>query len=155
MLKPQASRQQGLSLLEAMIALVIISVGLLGIAALQINALKQNNSAYWHSKAVWIAHDMAERMRANNSAIGAYHTIDTANAYAQDCETTACTPANMVIADAAEWKAMVETLPAGRGTISQPTTGKTEITVMWDDEGKGGTNCSNGLTCYTITLDTP
>jgi len=144
MLTNSRFRQQGLSLLEAMIALVIISVGLLGIAALQINALKQNNSAYWHSKAVWIAHDMAERMRANSSVTNDYVGIDTSNAYAH-----------------AEWKAMVETLPAGRGIIRSPVAGETEVAVMWDDEGTGatGTNCSNDpsvdLTCYTITLSTP
>ena len=161
MLKNSRLNQQGLSLLEAMIALVIISVGLLGIAALQINALKQNNSAYWHSKAVWIAHDMAERMRANSSVTNDYVGIDTNNTYAQDCETAACTPAAMVTADAAEWKAMVETLPAGRGIIRSPVAGETEVAVMWDDEGTGatGTNCGNDpsvdLTCYTITLSTP
>lgn len=152
-------KQSGLSLLEAMIALVIISVGLLGIAALQINALKQNNSAYWNSQAVWMAHDMAERMRANSSVIDTdYVGIDTSNAYAQDCQTAACTPAQLAIADAADWKAQVETLPAGRGIIRNPNAGETEIAVMWDDEGTGatGTACGNDpavdLTCYTITL---
>ncbi len=152
-------QQAGLSLLEAMIALVIISVGLLGIAALQINALKQNNSAYWHSQAVWMAHDMAERMRANSSVIATdYVGIDTSNTYAQDCQTAACTPTQMAIADAADWKAQVETLPAGRGIVRNTNPGETEIAVMWDDEGTGasGTNCGNDpsvdLTCYTITL---
>jgi len=161
MLNNSRQLQRGLSLLEAMIALIIISVGLLGIAALQINALKQNNSAYWHSQAVWMAHDMAERMRANSSVTGDYVGIDTANNYAQDCQTAACTAANMVTADAADWKAMIETLPAGRGIIRNPNANETEIAVMWDDEGTGatGTGCGNDptvdLTCYTITLSTP
>ncbi len=161
MLRIPLVSQRGLSLLEAMIALVIISVGLLGIAALQINALKQNNSAYWHSKAVWIAHDMAERMRANSSVTNDYIGIDTATPYAQDCQAAPCTPAQMVVADAADWKAMVETLPSGRGIIRNPVANETEIAVMWDDEGTGanGTNCGNDpdidLTCYTITLSTP
>ena len=160
MLKMNHRHQQGLSLLEAMIALVIISVGLLGIAALQNNALKQNNSAYWHSQAVWMAHDMAERIRANRSVINTYIGIDTTNNYNQDCQTATCSAADMINADAEDWKAAVETLPAGRGIIRNPVgaPNETEIVVMWDDEGTGaaGTDCGNDptvdLACYAITL---
>ena len=48
--------QKGVTLIEAMIALLVISVGLLGIASLQITAMSQNTSALNHNKAVWIAY---------------------------------------------------------------------------------------------------
>lgn len=150
-------RQKGLTLIESMVALVIISVGLLGIAALQVSAMKQNTVALNHSQAVWIGYDMADRIRANISQFTNYAGIDTAKGYAQDCMSGPCNNTQMIDADAAEWVAQVQTLPAGRGIIAGDAT-RLDITVMWDDEGTGatGTNCGNDpavdLTCYTITL---
>ena len=154
-----STRQHGVSLVESMIALVVISIGLLGIASLQITAMKLNSSALHNSQSVWIAYNMADRVRSNIAQYTNYVGVDTDFAAAQDCLTQACTTAEMINADAADWKALVETLPDGRGMIFQPT-GSTNlvITVMWDDEGTGatGTNCGSNpkidLTCYTVTL---
>ena len=58
------SRQQhGVSLVESMIALLVISIGLLGIAALQVTSISQNSSAFHHSQAVWAAYDMSDRIQ--------------------------------------------------------------------------------------------
>jgi type IV pilus assembly protein PilV len=63
--------QRGVTLVEAMIALLVISVGLLGIASLQITAVSQNASALNHNKAVWIAYTISDRIRANLPAFAA------------------------------------------------------------------------------------
>ena len=150
-------RQRGLTLIESMISLLIISVGLLGIAALQITAMKQNAIALNHSQAVWIGYDMADRIRANVLQFTNYAGIDTSNTYAQDCMSAACSNTQMVTADAAEWSTQIQNLPAGRGIIAGDAT-RLDVSVMWDDEGTGatGTNCGNNpavdLTCYTVTL---
>ena len=150
-------RQRGLTLIESMISLLIISVGLLGIAALQITAMKQNAIALNHSQAVWIGYDMADRIRANVLQFTTYAGIDTSNTYAQDCMSAACNNTQMVTADAAEWSTQIQNLPAGRGIIAGDAT-RLDVSVMWDDEGTGatGTNCGNNpavdLTCYTVTL---
>lgn len=150
-------RQRGVSLIESMVALLVISIGLLGIASLQIVAMKQNSVALNHSKAVWIGYNMADRVRANNSQFPNYAGIDTSNAYSQDCMGASCTNVQMVTADAADWSDQVETLPAGRGMITGDAT-QLAVTVMWDDEGTGatGTDCGNDpevdLTCYRVTL---
>lgn len=152
--------QQGVSLIESMIALLVISVGLLGIAALQISAVSLNSSAYWHSQAVLYAHDMADRVRANQVAINDYIGINTANGYSQNCKSQACSTEEMRVADAADWADQVATLPSGIGIIRAPEANQLDIVVLWDDEGTGaaGTGCSNNpdvdLTCYTITMST-
>lgn len=56
--------QKGSSLIEVLIAVVIISIGLLSVAALQLNALKSNNGSYLRSQASFLAYDLADRMRA-------------------------------------------------------------------------------------------
>lgn len=60
--------QQGMTLVEVLVALVILGVGLLGAAALQLNALKYTDSARMTSQASFIAYDMMDRIRANAAA---------------------------------------------------------------------------------------
>jgi type IV pilus assembly protein PilV len=149
--------QQGLTLVEAMIALLVISIGLLGIASLQLTAMNQNASSLNHSQAVWIAYNMSDRIRANISEFDNYNGIDTTNTYAQDCITATCSNAQMREADAADWSTMVGNLPGGRGIITNNADGLL-VTVMWDDDGTGanGTNCGPDpevdLTCYTLAV---
>ena len=157
MLKLKQS-QQGLTLVEAMIALLVISIGLLGIASLQLTAMNQNASSLNHSQAVWIAYNMSDRIRANISQFDNYNGIDTTNNYAQDCMAPAtCSNAQMRESDAADWSTMIANLPGGRGIITNNADGLL-VTVMWDDEGTGanGTNCGPDpdidLTCYTLAV---
>jgi type IV pilus assembly protein PilV len=60
--------QDGMTLIEVLVALVILSVGLLGAAAFQMNALKYTDSARMTSQASFIAYDMMDRIRANSAA---------------------------------------------------------------------------------------
>jgi len=151
--------QRGLTLVEAMIALLVISVGLLGIASLQLTAMNQNASSLNHSQAVWYAYEMSDRIRANLTAFATYHGIDTNTAYSQDCTSSACTPAQMASADAADWATMLGNLPGGRGTVNLANAADGLIvTVMWDDDGTGatGTGCdpanTSDLTCYRVAV---
>lgn len=152
------SSQQGLSLIESMVSLLIISIGLLGIASLQINAMKLNSSAYWHSQAIMAAHNMADRVRANKDETNNYIGIDTSDDFAQDCLANACTPAQMRLADATDWGDLLTTIPLGRGIIRAPDANQLDIVVLWDDAGTGatGTECGNDpdvdLSCYVITM---
>ena len=149
--------QQGVTLVESMIALLVISIGLLGIASLQITAMSQNASSLNHSQAVWYAYNMSDRIRANLNQFANYDGIDTTNSYAQDCMSSACSNAQMLTADAADWATMTSNLPGGRGIITSTADGLT-VSVMWDDEGTGatGVNCGTDpnvdLTCYTLVV---
>jgi type IV pilus assembly protein PilV len=149
--------QRGLTLVESMIALLVISIGLLGIAALQITSMKQTSSALNHSQAVWVAYDMADRIRANISQFTNYAGIDTDTSYSQDCTSGPCNTTQLITSDAEGWAGQVQNLPGGRGLVTGNAT-ELLIAVMWDDEGTGasGTNCGNNpqddLTCFTVTL---
>jgi type IV pilus assembly protein PilV len=152
------NRQRGVSLVESMIALLVISIGLLGIAALQITSMKQNNSALHHSQAVWIGYNIADRIRANFARFDSYAGINTSNSYSQDCVSGPCSAGQLVVADAANWATAMQTLPGGLGIISSPSANELLITIMWDDEGTGATGTACGsdpakdLTCYTVSL---
>lgn len=60
--------QEGMTLVEVLVALVILGVGLLGAAAVQLNALKYTDSARMTSQASFIAYDLMDRIRANAAA---------------------------------------------------------------------------------------
>jgi hypothetical protein len=100
---------------------------------------------------------MSDRIRANISEFNNYNGIDTSNSYSQDCLSSACSNAQMLTADAADWTAMTGNLPGGRGIITSNADGLL-VSVMWDDEGTGaiGTNCGTNpnvdLTCYTLVV---
>jgi type IV pilus assembly protein PilV len=149
--------QKGFTLIEAMVAVLVITIAILGIALLQVTSMKQNASALNHSQAVWLSYDMADRIRANVSQFANYAGIDTDSSYSQDCMSASCNNTQMINADAADWSSGLADLPSGRGLITGDAT-QLVITVMWDDEGTGatGTDCSNDpdvdLTCYTVTL---
>lgn len=68
-MRPWSKRaQEGMTLIEVLVALLILSVGLLGAAAFQLNALKYTDSARMTSQASFIAYDMMDRIRANAAA---------------------------------------------------------------------------------------
>ena len=155
--RKRANRQQGMSLVEAMISLLVISIGLLGIASLQITAMKQNATALNHSQAVWVGYNMADRIRANITQFVIYAGVDTSSTYSRDCMSGPCTNVQMVESDAEEWSTQVQNLSSGRGLVTGDAT-QLVIAVMWDDDGTGatGTGCGSNpevdLTCYTVTL---
>ena len=69
-----AHLQRGLTLIEVLVTLVLISVGLLGVAALQLTSLRSNQDAYVRSQASALAADILDRMRANQLKASEYVT---------------------------------------------------------------------------------
>lgn len=62
----RVSRQTGLTLIEVLVALLVLSIGILGAAIVQLNALKQTDSAMRSSQASFVVNDLFERVRANS-----------------------------------------------------------------------------------------
>jgi type IV pilus assembly protein PilV len=60
--------QRGFTLVEALVALLVLSIGLLGVAGLQLSSLRANTSSAYRSQATFLAYDIADRMRANRQA---------------------------------------------------------------------------------------
>jgi len=138
---------KGFTLIEVLIATVILGVGLLGLAGIQAIGLKNNLSAYQRSQATQLAYDMADRMRANANETrqGENSTYDKdikALSDAVEQETCAiidgvpgvCSVAQMAEQDLFEWNSQLSnTLPAGTGEIDFDDPVFT-ISVSWDDD---------------------
>ncbi|MDH3608240.1 MAG: type IV pilus modification protein PilV [Gammaproteobacteria bacterium] len=144
-------KQFGTSLIEVLIAVVVMSVGLVGLAALQTLSLKNNHSAYLRTQATFLAYDMVDRMRANVSSAqsGSYVVgIGTAPSGTTNCNTSACTASDLANFDTNEWKcalgnwdssstcsttlSMTGMLPGGDGAVTQAGTIHT-VSVRWND----------------------
>ena len=69
-------KTHGFTLLEVLLATVIVSVGMLTAASLQLKALRQNNSNFVRSQAIILAYDMADRIRANKIGAANYDGVD-------------------------------------------------------------------------------
>jgi len=101
------NRQIGITLVEVLVAILVLAIGLLGIAGLQTAAMGTNFNSYQYTQAAILAQSMVERMRANptgvtngnyNLAAGTTPTVGTA------CNTsTACTTANQAAWDLGLW----------------------------------------------------
>lgn len=132
--------QTGFTLVEVLVALVILCVGLLGLAGLHLSGLRNNESAYLRSQATLQAYDMVDRMRANLAGLeaGGYDVI-TALVGDPGCISVGCTPLQMAAYDAFEWNtANAGLLPSGSGTVTGAGTGSVfTVTVAWDDTKSG------------------
>ena len=136
-------RLAGFSLLEVLIALVILSVGLLGIAAMISTTLKSNDSAYMRTQATALAYNIIDRMRANRTAAenGMYDVAMPASAATggnpTNCTGATCGSATLAAYDLGQWEYDLATLlPQGRGAVtSTDNSGVTlvTITVLWND----------------------
>jgi len=113
----RARRAAGFALLEALVAVVIASVGFIGAARLQTVGLKLNASAGLRQKAVVLTYQMTDRMRANLAGVvaGAYNNPATGS---KACLTSGCTSAELAVADMTEWSDDIAgQLPSGSGVV--------------------------------------
>ena len=130
--------ERGFTLVEAMVALIVLAVGLLGIAALYVESLSASRSALLRTQAVNLAADMADRIRANRAASVAY-AAGTADGGTENlaCETTAgCAAAELAGHDIFRWKATgTNLLPGFQGEIdfTDAVPDVYVITVSWTE----------------------
>jgi type IV pilus assembly protein PilV len=120
----------GASLIEVLVAVVLLSLGVVGLAGLQFNGIKFNHGAYLRSQGVSLAYNLTDRMRANLSAcrdaascqyITPLATLFN-GAASQVCGSEialVASPGAMAAIDVNQWKSCIETLlPGGTGQAS-------------------------------------
>jgi type IV pilus assembly protein PilV len=148
-------RQKGFSLIEALVAFLILSVGMLGIASLQTMSLKSGHTAALRTVAVMKVDEILESMRSNPTALLNYAAGTADMGTDNGCSQTtvaaaACTPAQMALDELFRWKSsLIEALPNNAGTTATvvitpaappATLNLVVVTVNWSerDQETGG-----------------
>ncbi len=157
-LRQPAANERGFTLLEVLVTVVIFSVGLLGIAGLQMTGMKQTHNSLLRSVATTQAVDIADRMRANSQAVldGDYKSAPTS--CTADCASNQCTSAQMAEYDLCQWQTAIAgdtgagitpLLPGAAGTVCiDSTPAPSSDTVDWSSNWE----CDDTGDVYAIKL---
>ncbi|MBU1222352.1 MAG: type IV pilus modification protein PilV [Gammaproteobacteria bacterium] len=142
-------KQSGFTLLEVLVAMLVLAIGLLGLAGLMASSMRNNLSASHRTQATWMAYDIVDRMRSNRAGAvtGGYATAMGTAATCSTAFPTGTIPAQ----DIAAWKNQLAcSLPAGNGSIAVDTaTRVATILIQWNDS-RG----NQGLANQTFKVET-
>jgi type IV pilus assembly protein PilV len=169
-------RQCGFSLIEVVVTLVILAIGLLGVAGMQARLQQSEMEAYQRSQALLLLDDMANRLAANRNAAASYVAATAAAAAGSTCPTSVATQLER---DASEWcnalqgageisgSSKVGAMLGGRGCVQDLGSGEFLLTVAWQGMGPleappagvtcganaydGGTDCRDDLCRRVVT----
>lgn len=139
--------QKGFYLFELLITLIVMSIGMLGIAGMLLLAHKTSSSSYLRQQATQSAYNIIERMRANRQAAinGSYNVSDLVasgtpsppTAPSLDCSTASCNATQMAAYDTWYWLARdLSSLPSGAGSVTTTNSGSNtliRVIVQWND----------------------
>lgn len=166
-------RQGGVSLIEVLVAVLVFSIGLIGLAGLIVMSTRSTHVGYLRTQVTFLANNMAERMSANSAAVwaGNYNLTYPVAAAPAGCDTpaTACIAADLATHDAQIWSTqLIAFLPSPTATIActgvtsvtynpsgnlpqrPPYGGNCVMTVSWTERGAGDQN-NQGATPQLFT----
>ncbi len=158
---------RGFTLLEVLVALLVLSIGLLGIGKLMIMSARANDSAYMRSQATALAYTILDAMRANRQAaiVQGYDTAMGAFPGPVVCTVAApCNSGQQAQNDLAQWGAsLAAELPLGQGSVATVTAPDTAtgannitatVTVQWSDKVAEQSFGAPAGNLISITLET-
>lgn len=153
----RARRAGGFTLIEVLIALAILAFGLLGVALMQTLNLRYTQAADQRSKAVNLANELTDMVRANRTQMGAYTAITAASFSGVDAQAGCDAPNSVSTADnIARWRCEVrEQLgPAATADVTIPAAGQLVVAVRWDELVSTTGGETDATEARSVTLET-
>ncbi len=150
--------KRGFTLMEVLVALAVLSIGLLGMAGMQLFSLSSNRDAYLRTQATYFAYDLIDKIRANRNVAltGGYNTAFSAIPSFINCQTTTsnCSPTQLANFDLLQWKCalgayegdsacaapnnLTTILPGGDGRVTR-NGNEITVAVQWIERGNNET----------------
>ncbi|WP_078118297.1 type IV pilus modification protein PilV [Thiosocius teredinicola] len=132
------NKQSGFTLLEVLVAMIVLSIGLLGLSGLQTTSVRSNHSAFLRSQATTLSMDIMDRMRANRDGAiaGSYNIAYATTATSPGCNLN-CSNGQVAQRDLFQWRSFVERLPGGESEVDVTATGVAEVKIRWFDARDG------------------
>ncbi len=170
----KSNHNNGFTLVEVLVTVVILAIGLLGLAGLQLNGLLHNTTAYERSQAIILAYDIIDRMRANRDNVASYATALNVEPTSTNCFGAAadCSPAEIAAFDLNQWKCSLGQwvddadcialdgagiidstgkLSNGDGSISINAVNETvTVTIQWEENRDDDANRFTSLSVTTL-----
>lgn len=135
-------RQSGFSLLESLVAILVLAVGLLGLAGLMASTMRNSHGSYFRTQAVWLSYDVADRMRANRqAALDGNYNIALGDAAPGGASVSAT--------DLQAWRNALAVLPQGAGAVNVAADRTVTVTVQWNDTRATGGDAAQQFTMQT------
>lgn len=147
--------QRGVGLIEILIAVIIMSLGFLAAARMQVEGMRYSQSAYYQSQAYFLASDMIDRMRSNITGVqqGLYADKSTsASSVNPGCTVIECNPLGIARQDLYDWSTSLHSMqgassfvPALPGTDTSPASGEIQdmgdgvyaVVMQWNEVIRG------------------
>lgn len=114
-------------MIEVLVSLLVMCIGLLGAAAIQLNALKYTDSSSMTSQASFIAYDMMDRIRANNTNVSQYALANLGAAL------TSSNLANAIAQDRYDFATNVANFGGTNSSKIEVSNNQVTITIFWSD----------------------
>jgi type IV pilus assembly protein PilV len=136
-------KARGFTLIEVLVSTIILAIGLLGLAAMQTLALKDNQDAFFYSQASTLAYEMSDRMKVNPSGWSA--TIPEPSD-AKNCDLAdPCSVTDMASYDYWAWQSNIQNRIASDATavVSRINATTLRLTIIWTRNHQQDTNTGN------------
>ncbi|MBT0569285.1 type IV pilus modification protein PilV [Curvibacter sp. CHRR-16] len=145
-----------MTLIESLIALLVLAVGLLGLAGVQARMLVENRTSNQRAVAISLIDDMFNRMRNNRDAAtaGGYTSDWSATVAVQNCTSTSCTATQLAQSDLNQWRSNISALlPGGDAKIFTSSTDARQIgiAIAWPANESSAASSSAYTSPFAIT----
>ena len=161
--------QRGLSLVEVLVSMLVLSLGMVGLAALQARTVSYQLGAGQRAQLAGLLSDYAERVRSNlpqapgqvanspylNAGKWADLSSKPVTAVSADCLSSddGCSPAQVAAIDKSEWLSAVrQQLPLGTALVTNAGNGALNVTFMWVDKDRTQDNTDDGETTRDLVV---
>lgn len=137
MIQPSGHRQQsGFTLIESLVAIVVMALGILGILGVQMRTLTDTQAGVRRAQAIRLIEDLGERLQNNPDALGNLSAYTATPTSSDDCSSTACAPDRLATYDIKQWRTNVtNTLPGSQVIVFIPQGGPRQLGVLigWNE----------------------